>query len=120
MSIKRTLTNVAVDSARDYLIERVEKLKELDLDKDGVRDVDQIAALVNKLAVKVEAALDSTDFQQLATGLEQVITGAGLIGESIDRQKLAEAGQEMSSGLRQLGKLLKLGIEEVKRREKGS
>ncbi|HEY9791356.1 MAG TPA: hypothetical protein V6D22_13215 [Candidatus Obscuribacterales bacterium] len=119
MSIKRTLTAVAVDSARDYLLERIEKLKELDLDKDGQRDVDQVAALLNQLAVKVTAAVESTDFQKLATGLEQVITGAGMIGASVDRQKLTAAGEELHSGLRQLGKLLKLGIQEVKRQEKG-
>ena len=118
MSIKRTLTAVAVDSARDYVRERIEKLKELDLDKDGQKDVDQIAILVNQLAEKVKLALESTDFQKLATGLEQVVAGAGMIGESVDREKLGEAGKEFATGLRELGKLLKLGIEEVKRQEK--
>ncbi len=38
MSLKKHLTNVAVDSVMDYLKEKLEKLKQLDLDADGDRE----------------------------------------------------------------------------------
>src|SRR5215470_17612289 len=92
MGLKRTLTNVAVDSARDYFLEKLEQIKKLDLDHDGHRDVDQIAAHLIELGKKLNEAVESTDFQKLATGLEQVVAGANLIGSSIDRQKMSAAG----------------------------
>jgi hypothetical protein len=120
MSIKRSLTAVAVDSARDYARERLQQLKKLDLDHDGQKDVDQVVILVNNLAEKVKEAVESTDFQKLATGLEQVIAGATLIGSAVDRDKLRAASKDLVSGLQQLGKFLQLGIQEVKRQEEKS
>ncbi len=114
MSIKRKVTSIAVDSARDYLRERLNELKQLDLDKDGQKDVDQMAALLTGLSEKVKDCLDSTDFKKLASGLEQIVSGVGLVGASIDPQKLGAASGELTAGLSQLGKLLQLGIQEVK------
>ncbi len=118
MLIKRTLTAVAVDSARDYVKERLAELKQLDLDKDGVKDVDQIMAVVNRVGEKLKDSIESTDFPKLATGVEQVFTGLGLIGESVDRKKLAATCDDLAIGFTQLGKLLKLGVAEMKNQEK--
>jgi hypothetical protein len=117
MSLKRTLTAVAVDSARDYLQEKLHELKQLDLDKDGQKDVDQIAALLTELAERVKASVEATDFQKLASGLDQIISGAALIGDSVDKEKLAAAFSELSLSLRQLGTLLKLGVADLKARD---
>jgi hypothetical protein len=117
MSIKSKLTSVAVDSARDYFIERLNQLKELDLDHDGQKDVEQIKEVLHRLSVKVKDAVEATDFQKLATGLDQIASGATLIGSSLDRQQLRETGAELCTGLKQLGKLMQLGIAEVKRDE---
>jgi hypothetical protein len=115
---KQTITTMAVNSARDYLQERLKELKKLDLDKDGQSDVDQITELLMSLGESVKQSIEATDFQKLATGLEQLMSGVGLIGESVDRQKLAAACEEMGTGLRLLGKLLRLGVQELKRDEK--
>lgn len=113
MLIKRTLTAVAVDSARDYLQEKIKELKKLDLDKDGQKDVEQISQLLSELAEKFKAALESTDFQKLGSGVEQLVSGAGLIAESVDRQKLGWALEESGNALKQLGSLLKLSVGEL-------
>lgn len=115
MSIKRTLTAVAVDSARDYLQEKIKDLKKLDLDKDGQKDVDQISALLVQLGERVKDSLESTDFQKLAGGIEHVMNGAGMIGESVDRQKLGAALEETGTVMRKIGALLKLGVAEIKK-----
>lgn len=115
MSIKRTLTAVAVDSARDYLQEKIKELKKLDLDKDGQKDVDQISALLFRLGERVKDSLESTDFQKLAGGIEQVMNGASLIGESVDRRKLGAALEETGTVMKQIGALLKLGVAEIKK-----
>jgi hypothetical protein len=120
MSLKSKLTSVAVDSARDYLQERLNRLKELDLDDDGQKDVEQIKEVLSRLSVKVKDAVEATDFQKLATGLDQIVAGTGMIGDSIDRTKLRETGSELLIGVKQLGKLLQLGIAEVKRDDKRS
>ena len=117
MSLKRTLTAVAVDSAKEYLQEKLVELKQLDLDKDGQKDVDQIMVLVNHIADKVKISIETTDFQKLAAGLDQVMSGAGLIGDSVDREKLADALKELGSGLTKLGTLLHLGVREIKERD---
>jgi|GEM_PF-1095157 len=96
MLIKKTLTAVAVDSARDYVKERLEDLKKLDLDKDGVKDVDQIMAVVTRVGEKLKDSIESTDFPKLATGVEHVFTGLGLIGESVDRKKLAATCDDLA------------------------
>ena len=114
MLIKRTVTNLAVDSAKSYLHERLNELKKLDLDKDGQSDVDQCAELVVKIADKVKDALESTDFQKLGSGMEQVVSGVSQIGASVNQEKLGLACEELAAGLKALGKLLRLGIVEMK------
>jgi len=118
MSLKRKLTDVAVDSFIDYLKEKIEKLKQLDLDKDGQKDVDQIAGLLTSLSATVKDTVESTDFPKLATGLEQIMSGVNLIGSSIDRQKLAKTCTELGTGMKQIGHLLELGVHEMKQIEK--
>lgn len=117
MFIKKTLTAVAVDSARDYLKERLEELKQLDLDKDGQKDVDQVMEVLAHLGEKVKESIDSTDFPKLAGGLEQIFSGIGMVGDSVDRQKLADTCDELAKGIGQIGKLLRLGIAEVKNQQ---
>lgn len=114
MLFKKTITNLAVDSAKDYLQERLSELRQLDLDHDGKKDVDQCADAVVNIAARVTDALESTDFQKLGSGMEQIISGMSLIGSSVDRQKLGLACDELAVGLTQLGKLLRLGFEELK------
>jgi hypothetical protein len=118
MLLKKTLTAVAVDSFRDYLNEQLEKLKELDLDHDGRRDVDQVAELLMHLSAKVKDAIESTDFPKLAAGFEQIMSGATMIGASVDRAKLADACTDLGIGMQKLGSLLQLGIEDLKQPEK--
>lgn len=117
MFIKKTITAVAVDSARDYLKERLNELKQLDLDKDGKKDVDQVIEVLTHLGEKVKESIESTDFPKLATGLEQVFSGIGLVGDSIDRRKLADTCDELAKGIGQIGTLLRLGIAEVKNQQ---
>lgn len=118
MSIKRSLTAMAVDSARDYLQEKLDEVKQLDLDQDGRKDVDQVTELLAQLAERVKDSIESTDFPKLASGFEQVMTGFGLISESIDRQKVGAALEDMGTCLRQLGVLVKLGVAEIKNQDK--
>jgi hypothetical protein len=54
----------------------------------------------------------------LASGLEQVMAGAGLIGASVDHQKLGAACAALTAALNHLGQLMQLGIQEVKREGK--
>lgn len=114
MNIRKTVTALAVDSAKDYVHERLEYLKTLDLDKDGREDVDQVAEHVTQAGEMLKIAMESTDFQQLATGVEQLISGAEMIGSSFDREKVGRAFIELSACFAQVGKLLQLGIAEVK------
>jgi len=118
MSLKRKLTDVAVDSFVDYLREKLEKIKQLDLDQDGQKDVDQIAGLLKSLSAKVKDTVESTDFPKLATGLEQIMSGVNLIGSSIDREKLGSTFTELGVGMQQIGHLLELGVHEMKQIEK--
>lgn len=120
MLLKKTLTTVAVDSARDYLQEKLEKLKELDLDHDGQKDVEQISELLMHVSEKVKESIESTDFPKLATGLEQLMEGVRLIGSSVDRKKLADACTDLGTGMQQLGRLLQLGVREMKQEGKDS
>jgi hypothetical protein len=108
---------MAVDSAKDYLHERLEHIKKLDLDKNGIADVDQVAELVSRAGEKVRIAMESTDFPKLAAGFEQLLSGAELIGASFDREKVGQACTELSACFAKVGKLLQLGITEVKSRE---
>ena len=118
MSLKHKVTSIAVDSARDYLRDRLNELKQLDLDKDGQKDIEQMAALLTGISEKVKDCLESVDFQKLGTGLEQITSGVRVVSASVDPQKLGTASDELIAGLTQLGKLLQLGIEEVKREGK--
>jgi hypothetical protein len=117
MSIRKTVTAMAIDSAKDYVQERLEQLKKLDLDKNGITDVDQVAELVSRAGEKIKIAMESTDFPKLSAGCEQIFSGFELIGSSIDREKVGQACSELSACLAQVGKLLQLGIAEVKSRE---
>src|SRR5262245_47241151 len=117
MSIKRKLTEVAVDSVTDYLEERLAKLKELDLDKDGHKDVDQVIAILKKCAISVKGVLDTTDLTKMANGMDQMMAGANMIGTSFDREKLRVVGNDLREGLTQLSHLAQLGIVELKERE---
>ncbi len=114
MSLKTKITNVAVDSARDYLMEKLDKLKQLDLDANGQKDVDQITEVLMRAATKVKVSMESTDFPKLAEGIEQVFSGMTLIGSSVDREKLGDACTELGIGMKQLGHLLQLGVKEIK------
>ena len=118
MTLKRTLTHYAMDSVRDYFQEYLEQIKQLDLDHDGRKDVDQMAELLARVTEKLKTAIEATDFQKLGTGLEQVISGASTIGSSVDTDKMNAACSEMVVGIRQVGKLLQLGIAEIKQLEK--
>jgi len=120
MTLKQTLTHYAIDSVRDYCQECLEQIKQLDLDHDGRKDVDQMAEVVTRVIERLKVAIEATDFQALGTGLEQVISGARTIGSSIDTEKMAAACSEMVIGLKQAGKLLQLGVAEMKHLEKHS
>ncbi len=114
MSIKRKLTEVAVDSFTDYLKERFEKLKQLDLDKDGHRDVDQIIEILTRCGNLAKDALSSTDFPRLAAGLDQIFAGSALMRSAVDAKKLGAAGQELVQAMKKLGELAHLGVIELK------
>lgn len=111
---KRKLTEVAVDSFTEYLEEKLEHLKQLDLDKDGEKDVDQIVAILNKCGLALKDMLNTTDFPKMATGLEQIITGTELIGKSFDPEKVTAMGRELKNGVTKIGELAQLGITEMK------
>ena len=112
--IKERLTEVAVDSFTDYLKEKIEKIKQLDLDHDGQKDVDQLKEIVANCGLRVKNALESTDFPKLAEGLDNVMKGANMIATAFDGKLLAEAGQELSKGMEKVGQLAQLAIEEAK------
>jgi hypothetical protein len=111
---RRKLTEVAVDSFTDYLKERFEMLKQLDLDKDGHKDVDQIVAIVNRGGLALKDALDSTDFTKMATGLEQIVAGVNQIKSSFDAVKVQAVAKEFKEGATKLVELGHLGISEMK------
>lgn len=111
---KKKLTQVAVDSFTEYLQGRFEKLKELDLDEDGIKDVDQIVAIVGRCAIKVKDTLESTNFPHIASGLEQVLSGAAMIRNAVDEQKLAELSAELMDATKQITILGQLTIKHVK------
>ncbi len=115
--IKKKLTEVAVDAFTEYVKERITWLKQFDLDKDGQKDVDQIIEIVVKCGSLCKDALGTTNFPQIATGLEQIIGGVTLIRDSLDKEKLAEMGKELSIGCNKLGELAQLSIQYAK--EKG-
>ncbi len=112
--LRKKLTEVAVDSFTDYLKERLEHLKQLDLDHDGVKDVDQIIAILHKCGVALKDCLDTTDFSKIGNGLEQIMNGANLVKDSIDGEKVQAVGVELKAGLSKLSELAQLGITEMK------
>lgn len=112
--LKRKLTEVAVDSFTEYLEERLERLKQLDLDKDGQKDVDQIVEILNRCGLALKDMLNTTDFSRMASGLEQIISGTELIGKSFDPEKVTVMGRELKDGVQKIGELAQLGITEMK------
>lgn len=116
--IQRKLTEVAVDAFRDYLKEKLEVLKQLDLDKDGVKDVDQLAEVVARMALHLKEALSTTNFAQIASGIEQIGAGADLVRNSIDQEKISLLSQELSVGLKKVGELSRLSIQYIKDQKK--
>jgi len=117
-TIKRKLTEVAVDSFTDYLKEKFENLKKLDLDKDGQRDVDQVVEILARCGRLTREALAATDLPALAGGLEQIVTGAAVIGRAVDADKVGAAGKELAQAFKTLMNLAHLGIIELKEQEK--
>ena len=111
---KKKLTEVAVDSFTEYLEEKLEYLKTLDLDKDGEKDVDQIVEIVKRCGRSAKEVLDTTDFPRMASGLEQIITGTEMIGNSFQPEKLKNFGKDLKEGVTKIGELTQLGIAEVK------
>src|SRR5690606_24623950 len=111
-------TEVAVDSFTEYLQERLEKLKDLDLDKDGRKDVDQIKEILDRCGNSLKDLLDSTDFAKMGSGLEQIIKGTAMIGTSFDRAKVQTVGKDLKIGITKLGELAQLGITEMKESQK--
>lgn len=115
--IKKRLTEVAVDSFADYLKEKLEKIKQLDLDHDGRKDVDQLKEIVGNCGVHMKNVLDSTDFQKLAEGLDNIMKGANMVATAFDGKLLAEAGKELSKGAEKIGQLAQLAIEDAKEKK---
>lgn len=113
MSLKKKLTTVAVDSATDYVKERLEKLKQFDLDGDGQSDVEQIKGLLAECAERAKEALEATDFSKLASGAEQILNGVSLFGSAVDRAKLSAAIRALIPALKKTGHLLELGTREL-------
>lgn len=111
---RRKLTEVAVDSFTQYLQDQFEKLKQYDLDQDGVKDVDQVIEILGRCAEKAKDTLDSTNFPNIASGLEQVLKGAAMIRNSIDQEKLSSLGAELTEASAKLTKLGELTIQYVK------
>lgn len=116
--IKQKLTEVAVDAFTDYLKERLEWLKQFDLDQDGKKDVDQIIEILARCGHLTKQSIDNTNFSQIAAGLDQIISGVGLIRKSLDQEKLTEMAKEVSQGWQTVGHLAQLSIEYAKENPK--
>lgn len=114
MLIKKKLTEVAVDSFTEYLQQKFARLKELDLDRDGHKDVDQIIEIVGRCATKAKETIDATDFAGVASGVEHILRGASMIRAALDEQKLGELSKEVAEASRQLTHLGQLTIAYVK------
>lgn len=113
--IKKHLTNVAVNSFTDYMKEKFEEIKQLDLDHDGRKDIDQLKELLDSCGIQAKIAIESMDIQKLAQGLDQIMKGANMVASAIDGNALQSAGQELGKTLAKLGQLTQLGIEEAKK-----
>lgn len=117
MTIKRKLTEVAVDAFTDYLKEKLDYLKQFDLDQDGVKDVDQLMTILSRCGALAKEAVKTTNFPQIAAGLDQIISGAALIGGAVEKEKLGAVTRELAQGLAKAGELARLSIEYVKNQE---
>ena len=112
--IKQKLTEVAVDAMTDYLKEKLTWLKKFDLDQDGRKDVDQITEIIVRCGQLTKEAIDHTNFAQIAAGLDQIMSGATLIKQSVDQEKLAAMSKEVAAGWTTLGHLAQLSIQYAK------
>lgn len=112
--IKQKLTEVAVDAITDHLKEKLEWLKQFDLDQDGRKDVDQIVEIVVRCGQLMKESIDNTNFAQIAAGLDQIMSGASLIRKSLDQEKLTAMSKEVSEGWQKLGHLGQLSIQYAK------
>ena len=83
-----------------------------------MKDVDQLAEIIARLALRLKEALSTTDFAQIASGLEQISYGADLIRNSIDKEKIAILSKELGDGLTKVGDLSRLSIQHVKDHQK--
>lgn len=117
MFMKKKLTEVAVDSFTEYLQERLAKLRELDLDQDGRKDIDQIIEILQRCGDKAKTALQSTDFPKVAAGLESILDGMAMIRTSCDQEKLGAFFNEVSQASVKLGELGQLSVKYVKDKE---
>ncbi len=111
---RKRLTEVAVDSFSDYLKEKVAQIKTLDLDKDGVKDVDQMLAILENCTNLTKQAVATMNFQQIAAGAEQIMDGLHQVSSAVDREALKAVSIELGKGLHKLGDLAQLGIHEVR------
>jgi hypothetical protein len=114
MSLKRKMTEVAVDAFTEYVQEKVEWLRQFDLDEDGQKDIDQILEILQRISITLKDALTSTDIAKIASGIEQIVSGATLIGKSVDRNDLRAVGRELSEGLAKISHLSRLGLEQLR------
>lgn len=112
--IKQKLTAVAVDAVTDYLREKLEALKKLDLDHDGHKDVDQVMEIVGRIGLLSKEAIDHTNFAQIASGLDQIMKGAELIRNSVDKDKIGAMTKEIGFAWTTLGHLAQLSIQYAK------
>lgn len=112
--LKQKLTEVAVDAVTDYVKEKIQWLKQFDLDQDGRKDVDQIVEIVMRCGQLMKESIDHTNFAQIAAGLDQIMTGASLIKQSVDQEKLSAMSKELGAAWRTLGHLSQLTIQYVK------
>lgn len=112
--IQRKLTEVAIDAFTDYLKDKLEVIKQLDLDKDGTKDVDQLAEILARVGLQLKETLTATNFSQIAAGLEQIMAGTAMIRASIDKDKIALLSKEFTTGMIKIGELSKLSIQYVK------
>lgn len=114
--IRKHLTGVAVDTVTDFLKEKFEQVKQLDLDQDGRKDVDQMLEILESCGRLTKTAIDSTDFQKLATGLDQIILGFKAVTAALDAESLSLTTQAYGKALKKMAQLGQLGIQEIKER----
>lgn len=111
---KRKLTEVAVDALTEYLNEKIAALKELDLDKDGRKDVEQLSEIIARCGLIIKDVLSTTDFSKIGAGLEQIINGTTMIRSALNKEQLAVLTKELSEGATKIGELAQLSIQYAK------